>query len=90
MLTLEELGKQIADLRRAKGLNQEEVCRYTGISRTTLSQLENNELTEMGYQKVSRLLSLLDMDLAIVNKSHPPTLDDLVRERDESSSRLTR
>ena len=82
-MTLQELGKHVADLRRGKGFSQDEVCRITAISRTTLSQLENNELTELGYNKVLRILSSLDKDLAVVNKSPTPTLDDLVRQRNE-------
>lgn len=82
-MTLQELGKHVADLRREKGFSQDEVCRITAISRTTLSQLENNELAELGYHKVLRILSLLGKDLAVVNKSPTPTLDDLVRQRNE-------
>ena len=70
-------------MRREKGLSQDEVCRVAGISRTTLSQLENSELSELGFNKVHRILSYLDKDLSVVNKAPLPTLDDLLRQRQE-------
>ena len=82
-MTLQNLGKKIAVLRREKGLSQDEVCRVAGISRTTLSQLENSELSELGFNKVHRILSYLDKDLSVVNKASLPTLDDLLRQRQE-------
>ena len=82
-MTLQNLGKKIAVLRREKGLSQDEVCRVAGISRTTLSQLENSELSELGFNKVYRILSYLDKDLSVVNKAPLPTLDDLLRQRQE-------
>ena len=82
-MTLQNLGKKIAVLRREKGLSQDEVCRVAGISRTTLSQLENSELSELGFNKVHRILSYLDKDLSVVNKAPLPTLDDLLRQRQE-------
>ncbi len=82
-MTLQNLGKKIAVLRKEKGLSQDEVCRVAGISRTTLSQLENSELSELGFNKVHRILSYLDKDLSVVNKAPLPTLDDLLRQRQE-------
>ena len=82
-MTLQNLAKKIAVLRREKGLSQDEVCRVAGISRTTLSQLENSELSELGFNKVHRILSYLDKDLSVVNKAPLPTLDDLLRQRQE-------
>ena len=82
-MTLQDLGKKIAVLRKEKGLSQDEVCRVAGISRTTLSQLENSELSELGFNKVHRILSYLDKDLSVVNKAPLPTLDDLLRQRQE-------
>ena len=82
-MTLQDLGKKIAVLRKEKGLSQDEVCRVAGISRTTLSQLENSELSELGFNKVHRILSYLDKDLSVVNKAPLPTLDDLLRQRQD-------
>ena len=82
-MILQNLAKKIAVLRREKGLSQDEVCRVAGISRTTLSQLENSELSELGFNKVHRILSYLDKDLSVVNKAPLPTLDDLLRQRQE-------
>lgn len=87
-MTLQELGKKIAALRREKGLSQDELCRIAGISRTTLSQLENSELFELGFNKVHRILSCLDKDLSAVNKASLPTLDDLLRQRQEDFDNL--
>ena len=82
-MTLQELGKQISVLRKETGLSQYEICRVAGISRTTLSRLENSELSELGFNKTLRIMSCLNKDLALVNKAPMPTLDDLVRQRHE-------
>lgn len=82
-MTLQELGKQISVLRKEIGLSQDEICRVAGISRTTLSRLENSELSELGFNKTLRIMSCLNKDLTVVNKAPMPTLDDLVRQRHE-------
>lgn len=82
-MTLQKLGKKISALRKEKGLSQDEVCRVAGISRTTLSRLENSELSELGFNKVTHILSYLDKDLSVTNKAPLPTLDDLLRQRQE-------
>ena len=82
-MTLQELGKQISVLRKETGLSQDEICRVAGVSRTTLSRLENSELSELGFNKTLRIMSCLNKDLAVVNKTPMPTLDDLVRQRHE-------
>jgi transcriptional regulator with XRE-family HTH domain len=82
-MKLLELGKKIVAWRKEQGINQAKLCDQTGISRVTLSKLENGELLELGYTKVERILSSLGKTLTPTNKAPAPTLDDLLRNRDE-------
>lgn len=82
-MDLQELGKEILAWRKAKKISQSDIHFATGLSRTTLSQLENGDLLELGFTKVQLILSFLGKDIAIVTKSPLPTFDDLLRERKE-------
>ncbi len=86
-MNLQTLGKKIAAWRLEQGLNQGQVSAISGVSRVTLSQLENGELLELGYSKVNRILACLDRTLTPTNKASAPTLDDLIRDRE--SEQLT-
>ena len=81
MLNLNAIGAQITERRKGLKLSQAELARKAGISRATLDALENGRAGEMGFSKVSRLLSALGMELAIATaSSHRPTLDELMAE----------
>ena len=84
-MTLHDLGKQVGAWRRNKKINQSELCNASGISRATLSQLENGELAELGYTKVQRLLSCLDWELIPRQRPPMPTLPELIRTNTEES-----
>jgi len=76
-MELEELGRQIASVRRERRISQDELAHACGLSRQTISGLERGELTDLGLRKLERLLEALDLDLAIRPRHHPVTLDDL-------------
>lgn len=81
MLTLSRLGEQIAQHRKALGLSQAELARQAGVGHSTLDALENGRLGELGFSKISRLLSALELEFTIQESSaRRPTLDDLMRE----------
>ena len=63
-MTLGELGRQVAGWRKRKKMTQTEFCEAVGLSRWTLSQLENGELLELGYNKIQRVLSCVGKELA--------------------------
>jgi transcriptional regulator with XRE-family HTH domain len=81
MLTLPSLGAKVAARRRKLGLTQAELARKASISRATLDALENGRSGELGFSKVTRLLSALGFGLKLEKSgSERPTLDELREE----------
>ena len=81
------LGTQIAKRRKALKLSQAELSRKAGLSRATLDALENGRTGELGFSKVTRLLTVLGLELTLQTaSSQRPTLDELMQEdRDDKS-----
>lgn len=71
-------GNGLATARQARGLSQAELARLAGIGRTSLSQLENGSIGEIGVRKVLRLCAVLGLELQAVPERRLPTLDDLL------------
>lgn len=53
-----QLGKRMSNLRKSKGLSQEEVARHLGISRSAVTQLEqgNRQLSALELKRLAKLL----------------------------------
>ncbi len=87
MLTLALLSEQIAAQRKKLGLSQSELARKASISRATLDALENGRAGELGFSKITKLLSALGLELKLQDATpHRPTLDELMEEdRNEQS-----
>jgi len=87
MLGLITLGTQIAEHRKKLKLSQTTLARKAGISRATLDALENGRAGELGFAKLTKLLSVLGLELKLqAASSHRPTLDELLQEdRDDQS-----
>jgi transcriptional regulator with XRE-family HTH domain len=82
MITLNSLGEQISATRKKLGMSQIELARKASISRATLDALENGRSGEMGFSKITRLLSALGLSLNLQEAgTHRPTLDELMNER---------
>jgi transcriptional regulator with XRE-family HTH domain len=87
VLDLLSIGGQIADARKRLKLSQTELSRKARLSRATLDALENGRAGEMGFSKVTRLLTALGLELRLQTASaQRPTLDELMQEdRDDKS-----
>lgn len=60
--TLVDIGDQLKALRKLKGYNQADVMRITGVSRKTLSSLENGSNAKLDtFVKLLRLYDKLDV-----------------------------
>jgi len=87
MLDLISIGNQIADRRRALKLSQTRLATKVAISRATLDALENGRARELGFSKITKLLTALGLELTLRTASFErPTLDELIEEdRDDKS-----
>jgi transcriptional regulator with XRE-family HTH domain len=64
-MILSELGETIKTLRKQKGLSQESLASQSGISRATLSKLENGYIANISIVVVNQILSLLGYEIEI-------------------------
>ncbi len=76
-MTLEELGKEIKLLRKQKKWSQSDLEEYSGITKRTLSKIENGFIDEVGIKKVEKLLTLLGVEFSLRPKGRPRTLEEL-------------
>lgn len=81
MLTLSFIGEQIATKRKTLGLTQLALAKKTRVGLSTLDALENGRLGELGYSKITNILSALGLELNLQGASNRrPTLDELIDE----------
>jgi transcriptional regulator with XRE-family HTH domain len=87
MLDLISIGGQIAERRKTLKLSQAALSKKAGVSRATLDALENGRAGELGFSKLTRLLTALGFELKLQAASSPrPTFDELMQEdRDDKS-----
>jgi transcriptional regulator with XRE-family HTH domain len=88
-MTLPDLGPEISRRRKTLKLSQTALAREAGISRATLDALENGRARELGFSKISRLLTALGLELKLqAAGSQRPTLEELLEEnRDDRDAR---
>lgn len=77
MQKVEAIGRTIKNLRKQKGLSQSELASQLGMSRSTISGIENNTVPEIGIRKVEAILNVLGYTLTAVAQRRRPTLDQL-------------
>ena len=68
-MNLLDLGKTIKSLRKEKNFTQAELASKSGLSRATLSKLENGYLGNISIATLDNILSLLgyEIDIKLVN-----------------------
>lgn len=75
------IGRQVVSERKKLRLNQKELAHRANISRATLEALENGRTGELGFSKITRILTILGLELKLqIAISARPTLDDLIEE----------
>ena len=87
MLDLISIASQITERRKQLKLSQAALSRQAGISRATLDALENGRAGELGFSKLTKLLSALGLELKLqAASSRRPTLDELLEEDEDDQS----
>jgi HTH-type transcriptional regulator / antitoxin HipB len=80
-MDLSELGRLVRAARKKAALSQGEVASRLGMSRATISAIENGTVGEIGIRKVLALLTLLGLEIDVIERRTRPTLNEL---RDEA------
>jgi predicted transcriptional regulator len=81
MLPLSLLGDQIATKRKTLGLTQAMLAKKAKVGLSTLDALENGRLGELGYSKITNILTAVGLELKLQEASaRRPTLDELMEE----------
>jgi HTH-type transcriptional regulator/antitoxin HipB len=65
MITLQELGCQVAARRRQLGLKQVDVAKTSGVTAELLSRFERGHLSELGSRKLIAVLSALGLEVSL-------------------------
>ena len=77
-----KIGKYIRLERKQRKMSQSALAALLGMSRSTISQIENGTVQDIGVRKMIRILEVLDLELRVRPAGSPPTLDEL-REEDD-------
>lgn len=86
-MEMQTLGEKIRIARKQRNLTQTDLSNMLGMSRATLSGIENGTITEVGIRKVIALCSALGLELTVQPLApRRPTLHTLV---DEAAQRKT-
>ena len=80
-MTLTDLGKNIKQLRKDKAWSQADLENYSGITKRTISKIENGFIDEVGIKKVETILDLLGVEFCLREKDRPKTLEEWQDER---------
>ena len=80
-MDLRNLGQELKKLRHEKKWSQDTLEKYSGITKRTISKIENGFLEEVGIKKVATLLDLLGVEFTLRPKGRPKTLEELQDEK---------
>jgi transcriptional regulator with XRE-family HTH domain len=78
-----DIGQRIRQERKLRKVSQSEMAKALGMSRTTIGQIENGTVQDIGVRKLIRILDFLGLELRVRPAGRPPTLEE-IREEDES------
>lgn len=87
MESISSIGPRTAERRKSLRMSQAELALRAGISRATIDALENGRIGELGFSKVTRILTVLGLELKLQEtSSRRPTLEDLLEEERNDQS----
>ena len=72
-----DIGEQIKQARKSRKVSQAELAKALGMSRTTIGQIENGSIQELGVRKLIRVLEFLGLELHVRPAGRPPTLEEI-------------
>ncbi len=77
-MLLSEIGTKVKSLRKEKNISQENLAKMVGISRNTLSKLENGYIANISIVTLDRVLNVLsyEIDIKVVNPFSSKTTEN--------------
>ena len=76
-----DAGRLIREARKKTGQSQGDLAQSLGMSRATISGIENGTVVEIGVKKLDAVCRAVGLDLFVAPRRRRPTLDELRRER---------
>ena len=76
-MDFKEFGSTLATLRKKQNISQSRLANDIGISRATISSLENGRGVDIGLKKVLKILDYLGYELVFEEKSQFPSFEEL-------------
>jgi transcriptional regulator with XRE-family HTH domain len=78
------MGERIATKRKSLSMTQRELAKKARVGLSTLDALENGRLGELGYSKITNILTALGLELKLQEASaRRPTLEELMNEESD-------
>jgi transcriptional regulator with XRE-family HTH domain len=78
----DEIGKLICTARKSNKLTQQALAAQLGMSRATISGIEQGSIPEIGMRKMMALCAALGLELEVQARGKRPTLQQLIREQE--------
>jgi HTH-type transcriptional regulator / antitoxin HipB len=75
------IGTTIREARRTKGRTQADLAASLGMSRATISAIENGTIQEIGVRKLAALCAAIGLDIHVGPQRRRPTLLELRAEQ---------
>jgi len=79
-MNLQQIGSVLRDARKTSGQSQQELAQPLGMSRATISAIENGTVSEIGVRKLMALCAALGLSLQVSSFENRPTLFELREE----------
>jgi transcriptional regulator with XRE-family HTH domain len=76
-----DIGQVIRTARKNRKLSQGELGAQLGMSRATISGIENGTVSEVGIRKILSICAALGLELVAQEKTQRPTLLQLMKEQ---------
>ena len=86
-MDMQEIGALMRRARKASGRSQEDLAKPLGMSRATISAIENGTVGEIGVRKLMALCAALGLSVQVSALEKRPTLFEL---REENRALKTR
>jgi transcriptional regulator with XRE-family HTH domain len=80
-MDLQQIGQKLREARKSQGRTQSQVAAPLGMSRATVSAIENGTVSEIGVRKLMGLCASLGLALSVAPRDQRPTYLELREEQ---------